>query len=234
MGEVAGDWLTLTVHGLTPSRKYLHKMHSHNVKSFGPFSSMESFTTLPAGAFLAHTVLPRVKAEPRPSIVLGGSCSESNKPGIQPPDLWIHHGHLELKNFDKGERSNSPNHASIIQHTEVVESLFTSSLKEAGGLKHRGQVTTTSLQARNHKHLWMGLWNGRLHCGFTKINRTCKTCQALMSSVEEIGIPIMRETHSRTTPSPDASKLLPSCSRHTSRMVVAWGGTVHFLLSSVS
>ncbi|XP_050716929.1 uncharacterized protein LOC126998820 [Eriocheir sinensis] len=58
-----------------------------------------------------------VKAEPRPSIVVGGSCSESNKPGVQPPDLWIHHGHLELKNFDKGERSNSPNHASIIQHT---------------------------------------------------------------------------------------------------------------------
>ncbi|XP_050704179.1 uncharacterized protein LOC126989610 [Eriocheir sinensis] len=100
---------------------------------------------------------------------------------------------------------------------EVVESLFTPSLKEAGGLKHRGQVTTTSLQARDHKHLWKGLWNGRLHCGFTKINRTCKTCQALMSSVEEIGIPIMRETHNCTTPSPDASKLLPSCSRHTSR-----------------
>ncbi|XP_050704511.1 uncharacterized protein LOC126989957 isoform X1 [Eriocheir sinensis] len=48
---------------------------------------------------------------------VGSSCSESNKPGVQPPDLWIHHGHLELKNFDKGECSNSPNHASIIQHT---------------------------------------------------------------------------------------------------------------------
>ncbi|XP_050710072.1 uncharacterized protein LOC126994846 [Eriocheir sinensis] len=95
MGEVTGDWLTLTVHGLTPSRKYLHKMHTHNVKGFGPFSSVESFTTSS----------------------VGGSCSESNKPGVQPPDLWIHHGHLELKNFDKGERSNSPNHASIIQHT---------------------------------------------------------------------------------------------------------------------
>ncbi|XP_050706382.1 uncharacterized protein LOC126991733, partial [Eriocheir sinensis] len=126
----------------------------------------------------------------------------------------------------------SQNSTSSTAPQEVVESLFTSSLKEAGGLKHRGQVTTTSLQARDHKHLWMGLWNGRLHCGFTKINRTCKTCQALMSSVEEIGIPIMRETHNRTTPSPDASKLLPSCSRHTSRLVVAWGGTVHFLLRS--
>ncbi|XP_050693511.1 neogenin-like isoform X1 [Eriocheir sinensis] len=99
MGEVTGDWLTLTVHGLTPSRKYLHKMHSHNVKGFGPFSSVESFTTSS----------------------VGGSCSESNKPGVQPPDLWIHHGHLELKNFDKGERSNSPNHASIIQHTGLPE-----------------------------------------------------------------------------------------------------------------
>ncbi|XP_050709868.1 autophagy protein 5-like [Eriocheir sinensis] len=82
----------------------------------------------------------------------------------------------------------SQNSISSTAPQEVVESLFTSSLKEAGGLKHRGQVTTTSLQARDHKHLWMGLWNGRLHCGFTKINRTCKTCQALMSSVEEIGI----------------------------------------------
>ncbi|XP_050707737.1 neogenin-like isoform X2 [Eriocheir sinensis] len=48
MGEVTGDWFTLTVHGLTPSRKYLHKMHTHSVKGFGPFSSVESFTTLPA------------------------------------------------------------------------------------------------------------------------------------------------------------------------------------------
>lgn len=46
-----------------------------------------------------------------------GSCSKSNKPDVQPPDLWIHHDHLELKNFDKGERSNSPNHAAIINHT---------------------------------------------------------------------------------------------------------------------
>ncbi|XP_045125604.1 neogenin-like isoform X4 [Portunus trituberculatus] len=69
------------------------------------------------GVFVALTLYcRRVKTEPRPSIVVG-SCSKSNKPDVQPPDLWIHHDHLELKNFDKGERSNSPNHAAIINHT---------------------------------------------------------------------------------------------------------------------
>ncbi|KAK4309382.1 hypothetical protein Pmani_018962 [Petrolisthes manimaculis] len=58
----------------------------------------------------------RSKPEPRPSNVVG-SCSKSNKPDVQPPDLWIHHDHLELKNFEKTDRSGSPNHATIISHT---------------------------------------------------------------------------------------------------------------------
>nr|XP_045611215.1 neogenin-like isoform X3 [Procambarus clarkii] len=98
------------------------------------------------GAFVGATIYcRRVKPQPRPSNVRGrvlgdaaavppaaspsaasvnitlqprvGSCSKSNKPEVQPPDLWIHHDHLELKNFDKGERSSSPNHAAIINHT---------------------------------------------------------------------------------------------------------------------
>ncbi|KAK8752524.1 hypothetical protein OTU49_005992, partial [Cherax quadricarinatus] len=69
------------------------------------------------GAFVGAAIYCRkVKPQPRPSNVVG-SCSKSNKPEVQPPDLWIHHDHLELKNFDKGERSSSPNHAAIINHT---------------------------------------------------------------------------------------------------------------------
>ncbi|XP_042237700.1 neogenin-like [Homarus americanus] len=69
------------------------------------------------GALVAAAIYcRRVKPQPRPSNVVG-SCSKSNKPEVQPPDLWIHHDHLELKNFDKGERSSSPNHAAIINHT---------------------------------------------------------------------------------------------------------------------
>ncbi|XP_050715681.1 MAGUK p55 subfamily member 7-like isoform X4 [Eriocheir sinensis] len=40
-----------------------------------------------------------------------------------------------------------------------------------------------------------------------KINRTRKTCQALMSNAEEIGISIMKEIHNRTIPSADAIEL---------------------------
>lgn len=40
-----------------------------------------------------------------------------------------------------------------------------------------------------------------------QINRTRKTCQALMSNAEEIGISIMKEIHNRTIPSADAIEL---------------------------
>ncbi|XP_071534038.1 neogenin isoform X3 [Panulirus ornatus] len=71
------------------------------------------------GALIAVAIYcRRGKPQPRPSNVVG-SCSKSSKPEVQPPDLWIHHDHLELKNFDKGERSSSPNHAAIINHTEL-------------------------------------------------------------------------------------------------------------------
>ncbi|KAK8739600.1 hypothetical protein OTU49_003420 [Cherax quadricarinatus] len=45
------------------------------------------------------------------------------------------------------------------QTREVVESHFMSSLKEADGLKHRGQIIT-NMQGKDHKQLWMGLCNG--------------------------------------------------------------------------
>ena len=34
-----------------------------------------------------------------------------------------------------------------------------SSLKEADGLKHRGQIIT-NMKSKDHKQLWMGLCNG--------------------------------------------------------------------------
>ncbi|KAK7084454.1 putative aminophospholipid-translocase, partial [Halocaridina rubra] len=58
----------------------------------------------------------RLKPQPRPNNS-GGTSSKSNKPEVKPPDLWIHHDHLELKNLDKNERSSSPNHAVITNHT---------------------------------------------------------------------------------------------------------------------
>ncbi|XP_066989583.1 neogenin isoform X3 [Macrobrachium rosenbergii] len=69
------------------------------------------------GAMIAITIYCRkVKPQPRPSNTVGTS-GKSSKPEVKPPDLWIHHDHLELKNLDKNERSNSPNHAAITNHT---------------------------------------------------------------------------------------------------------------------
>ena len=48
---------------------------------------------------------------------------------------------------------------NVFSSREVVESQFMSSLKEADGLKHRGQIIT-NMQSKDHKQLWMGLCNG--------------------------------------------------------------------------
>ncbi|XP_066976010.1 autophagy protein 5 [Macrobrachium rosenbergii] len=57
---------------------------------------------------------------------------------------------------------------------EVVESQFMSSLKEADGLKHRGQVIT-NMQSKDHKQLWMGLCNDKFD-QFWAINRKLMEC----------------------------------------------------------
>lgn len=62
---------------------------------------------------------------------------------------------------------------------EVVESHFLSSLKEADGLKHRGQIIT-NMQSKDHKQLWMGLCNDKFD-QFWAINRK------LMDSTPEEG-----------------------------------------------
>ncbi|CAL4059823.1 unnamed protein product, partial [Meganyctiphanes norvegica] len=46
-----------------------------------------------------------------------GGTNKSGKVEVKPPDLWIHHDHLELKNLNQNERSGSPNHATIINHS---------------------------------------------------------------------------------------------------------------------
>ncbi|KAK8739599.1 hypothetical protein OTU49_003420 [Cherax quadricarinatus] len=60
------------------------------------------------------------------------------------------------------------------QTREVVESHFMSSLKEADGLKHRGQIIT-NMQGKDHKQLWMGLCNDKFD-QFWAINRKLMEC----------------------------------------------------------
>ncbi|MED6249567.1 autophagy protein 5 [Ataeniobius toweri] len=44
----------------------------------------------------------------------------------------------------------------------VVEAHFMSSIKEADALKHKSQVVN-DMQKKDHKQLWMGLHNGKMH-----------------------------------------------------------------------
>ncbi|XP_063598057.1 autophagy protein 5-like [Penaeus indicus] len=76
--------------------------------------------------------------------------------------------------------SHFPEHELIkCSSREVVESHFLSSLKEADGLKHRGQIIT-NMQSKDHKQLWMGLCNDKFD-QFWAINRK------LMDSSSEEG-----------------------------------------------
>ncbi|XP_068225659.1 neogenin isoform X5 [Palaemon carinicauda] len=104
------------------------------------------------GAMIAITIYCRkTKPQPRPSNTVGTS-SKSSKPEVKPPDLWIHHDHLELKNLDKNDRSNSPNHAVITNHT-VVGGSTSSSVYSDGTLGRPGyslpQFSGTGSQGYN-------------------------------------------------------------------------------------
>ncbi|XP_050692729.1 paternally-expressed gene 3 protein-like [Eriocheir sinensis] len=122
-GEVTGDWLTLTVHGLTPSRKYLHKMHSHNVKGFGPFSSVESFTTLPA--------VDKSIGEPQAGVW-------SERPDCA-GDRWRGRSHDQLGAFlattlyCRGSR-RSPGQALLLAAAAVRATSLASSLQTCGSI----------------------------------------------------------------------------------------------------
>ncbi|XP_076056027.1 autophagy protein 5 isoform X2 [Oratosquilla oratoria] len=59
---------------------------------------------------------------------------------------------------------------------DAVGSHFMSAVKEADGLKHRGQVIT-NMQSRDHKQLWHGLCNDKFD-QFWTINRKLMECGA--------------------------------------------------------
>lgn len=47
-----------------------------------------------------------------------------------------------------------------------------SSIKEADALKHKSQVVN-DMQKKDHKQLWMGLQNGKMHV-YTETTSSCK------------------------------------------------------------
>ncbi|RXG72199.1 hypothetical protein Avbf_00173, partial [Armadillidium vulgare] len=64
----------------------------------------------------------------------GTGTLNKNKVEVKPPDLWIHHDHLELKNLDKNDRSHSPTQTTVLSHAAVIGGSTSSSVYSDGTL----------------------------------------------------------------------------------------------------
>ncbi|XP_062542700.1 neogenin isoform X1 [Armigeres subalbatus] len=133
---VVGDKTTSEITNLEPHTTYYFKVQTRNAKGYGLFSAMVSQTTgadvdssenlsMPKGispemiyvivgfsiltAVIAVSVvilICRKKPEGTPEHAKK-SYQKNNAGIIKPPDLWIHHDQMELKNMDKSNHSTT-------------------------------------------------------------------------------------------------------------------------------
>lgn len=134
---VVGDTLSATIKNLKPYSTYYFKVQTRNLKGLtGPFSAMISYTTGPivaikdgqtTGGFtnemlvylvvgiagvmfvIAITVVVILcKRKPPITPEHTKQSYHKNNAGIKPPDLWIHHDQMELKNVEKNHTNSTP------------------------------------------------------------------------------------------------------------------------------
>ncbi|XP_058463855.1 neogenin isoform X2 [Malaya genurostris] len=134
---VVGDKTSTEITSLEPHTVYYFKVQTRNTKGYGLFSAMVSQTTgadvdssenlsmhksispemvyvivgfsiLTAVIAVAVVILLcRKKPEGTPEHAKK-SYQKNNAGIIKPPDLWIHHDQMELKNLDKNNHSTTP------------------------------------------------------------------------------------------------------------------------------
>ncbi|KAB7501983.1 Neogenin [Armadillidium nasatum] len=68
------------------------------------------------GALIGLIIYCRRGRSRRQGSAGGTGTLNKNKVEVKPPDLWIHHDHLELKNLDKNDRSHSPTQTTVLSH----------------------------------------------------------------------------------------------------------------------
>lgn len=133
--QVLGDSHNYTIKNLLPQTTYYFKIQPRMGKVVGPFSSIVSYKTgkepvttegdftstflnekmfyIIAVCFLVTIVviviivlvlLCRRKPEGTPEHAK--KSYQKNNAGVKPPDLWIHHDQMELKNMEKSNMSN--------------------------------------------------------------------------------------------------------------------------------
>ncbi|XP_055609212.1 neogenin isoform X3 [Uranotaenia lowii] len=134
---VVGDKTTAEIINLEPHKTYYFKVQTRNSKGYGQFSAMVSqvtgadidssedlkipntlstelvymitgFSILTAATAISVVILLcRKKPEGTPEHAKK-SYQKNNAGIIKPPDLWIHHDQMELKNMDKSQHSTTP------------------------------------------------------------------------------------------------------------------------------
>ena len=134
---VIGDVNHVIIKNLKPYSTYYFKVQTRSIKvQNGPFSAMVQYTTGAMVAVQTENANGGISNEMLVYMVVGIACAmifiaiavvvilcrrkppstpehskqsyHKNNAGIKPPDLWIHHDQMELKNVEKNHSNNTP------------------------------------------------------------------------------------------------------------------------------
>nr|XP_029732295.1 neogenin isoform X2 [Aedes albopictus] len=134
---VVGDKTSAEITNLEPHTTYYFKVQTRNSKGYGLFSAMVSQTTGADVDSSENLSMPKAISSEMIYVIVGFSIltaviavsvvvlicrkkpegtpehakksyQKNNAGIIKPPDLWIHHDQMELKNMDKSNHSTTP------------------------------------------------------------------------------------------------------------------------------
>lgn len=134
---VPGEHTSVQLNNLKSATTYFFKVQTKNLKGLGPFSAMVTHSTPPITHNTSEAVITSLITTEMLYLIIGGmflavfiiiltvslifcrrktegtpehskkSYQKNNVGIIKPPDLWIHHDQIELKNIDKGHQTTT-------------------------------------------------------------------------------------------------------------------------------
>lgn len=183
---VIGDKTMALLRNLHPQTKYYFKVQTRNTKGVGQFSAMVEYEVAPVAqraqqnpfaefpptaiyiiiggvvmlllaTVIIISVVCRKKTTESPEH-LKKSYQKNNAANLKPPDLWIHHDQMELKNMEKNPNNlattTTPG-SDIVPSNGVMtlpRSVHHSEYDSSSNLSH----ITNSLDKRNYIPAYMG------------------------------------------------------------------------------
>uniref|UniRef100_A0A4W3IUF7 DCC netrin 1 receptor n=1 Tax=Callorhinchus milii TaxID=7868 RepID=A0A4W3IUF7_CALMI len=160
MEPVSGDRLTHQILDLNLDALYYFRIQGRNAKGLGPLSDPVLFRTPKGWGFQQETLYSKRLLSPsdRPSprvvfvvltkLLLCNVCKrKGSQKDLRPPDLWIHHEEMEMKNIEKPPGTepsvrSSPAHQSCQNITPVSQSQSEHQLTSKSG-SHSGNSMST-------------------------------------------------------------------------------------------